>query len=370
VLIASDHRFSDRLYGELGIRVTGEFRRGFRNDCYRDGVEDCPLLHAFQFPGLSASRHPVAQLLSPVVQVATNRPSYLTWDNGPFNPVATIGSPGGGFNLSLGNRPGLKFDFPDQLLVGAVREYPDTHGRLLVLSDHSLFIDMMMQPDDHNLDFTFGVIRWLTEEGKRTEVLLMDNGAIQRTFSVSLVRTPSPPLPSLESLIPLVSQKIAELERENVFNKMIQRSVEHPTLMRSAAIMFTAALLGFGVLRFLHARHRFDSQPRLPVLAGAQPDQRNRPAATVGNFAEAARELALSAFQELAGSVTANSPPPAYAIRGERGERRSWQRRIIPLERPFNNHNTNAFLRRESSCLLCVRYAAAAAVYFLLFPFV
>jgi hypothetical protein len=66
----------------------------------------------------------------------------------------------------------------------------------------------------------------------------------------------------------------------------------------------------------------------LPVLAGAQPDQRNRPAATVGNFAEAARELALSAFQELAGSVTANSPPPAYAIRGERGERRSWQRRI------------------------------------------
>jgi hypothetical protein len=186
----------------------------------------------------------------------------------------------------------------------------------------------MMQPDNHNLDFTFGVIRWLMEDGTRTEVLLMDNGAIQRTFNVSLVRLPSTPLPSLESLIPLVSQKIAELERENVFNKMIRRSVEHPTLMRNAAILFTVVLLGLGVLCFLNARHRFDPRPRVPVGTVARRDQRNRPAAAVGDYAEAARELALGAFQELAGAVAPNSPAPAYAIRGDWVKRRSWQRRI------------------------------------------
>jgi hypothetical protein len=328
VLIASDQRFSDRLYEELGIRVTGEFRKGFREDCYRGEFEDCPLLHAFQFPGFNASRHPIAQLLSPDVQIASNRPSYLTWDNGPFNPIATIRTPGRSFNLSVGNRKGIEFPFPDQVLVGVAREYPDTRGRLLVLADHSLFIDMMMQPDNHNLDFTFGVIRWLMEDGKRTEVLLMDNGAIQRSFNVSLARLPMPPVPSLESLLPLVSRRIAELERENVFNKMIQRSIEHSTLMRGAAILFTLGLLGFGVFRFLNTRHRFDARPRLAADAVALWEHRRRPDIEVGNFAEAARELALGAFQELGRPVVPSSPAPACTIQGSWRERWSWRRRI------------------------------------------
>jgi hypothetical protein len=362
VMIASDRSFSDRLYDELGVRVVGQFAKGVREDCYRGEFEECPLLHAFQFPGRPPSRHPIAQLLSPEVQVTTNRPSSLQWKNRPFNPIATIRSHEGSFGLKLGN---FESRFPNQLLVGAAREHPDTRGRLLVLADHSLFIDMMMQPDNHNLDFTFGVIRWLMEEGKRTEVLLLDNGAIQARFDVPLVRTPSPPLPSLESLIPLVSQKIAELERENVFNKMIQRSVEHPTLMRSAAILFTVLLLGFGVFRFLNARHRFDPRPRSPIGGAAQSDQPYRPATAVGNYAEAARELALGAFQELAGPVAPNSQEPVYSIRGDPGERRSWRRRIARLWSIASKGSepvSASRLREVHADLFQLRAAASAGV--------
>jgi hypothetical protein len=362
VMIASDRRFPDRLYDELGVRVVGQFAKGVREDCYRGEFEECPLLHAFQFPGRPPSRHPIAQLLLPEVQVATNRPSSLEWKNRPFNPIATVRSHEGSFGLKLGN---FESRFPNQLLIGATREHPDTHGRLLVLADHSLFIDMMMQPDNHNLDFTFGVIRWLMEDGKRTEVLLMDNGAIQARFNVPLVRAPSPPMPSLESLIPLVSQKIAELERENVFNKMIQRTVEHPTLMRSAAILFTVALLGFGVLRFLNARHRFDPRPKLPNGGVAQPDQPHRPATAAGNYAQAARELALGTFQELAVSIAPNSSAPVYAIRGDSGERRSWQRRIARLWSTASGESDSVSasrLREVHAELLNLRAAASAGV--------
>src|SRR5262245_61031160 len=69
VLIASDERFSDRLAADLGVRVVGGFRTGFRRECYRGEFEECPLLRGFQMrdvgplQGLGPSRHPIAQLL-------------------------------------------------------------------------------------------------------------------------------------------------------------------------------------------------------------------------------------------------------------------------------------------------------------------
>src|SRR5262249_13925433 len=159
--------------------VVGGLRKGFREECYRGEFEDCPLLRGFQMSGFGPSRHPLAQLLPRDSQVATNKPSYLEWKNRPFNPIATILSPAGSFNLALGT---LKVNYANQLLVGASREYPQTHGRLLVLADHSLFIDMMVQPDNNNLDFAFGVVRWLMEDGKRTTVLMYDNGSPVRIF--------------------------------------------------------------------------------------------------------------------------------------------------------------------------------------------
>jgi hypothetical protein len=361
VLIASDQRFSDRLSEELGVRVIGGFRTGFRDDCYRQEFQDCPLLHGFQMPGFDPSRHPVAQLLPRDSQVATNKPSYLEWKNRPFNPIATIRTPGGGFELRLGN---VKVDFPDQLLVGVTREYPTTHGRLLVLADHSLFIDMMMQPDNNNLEFAFGVVRWLTEDGKRTSVLMYDNGTLVRTFDVLLDRPPSPPFPSLESLLPLVSERLAAVERENVFNRIIQQSVAHPALMRGTALVFTLGLLAFAVFRFLNIRQRFDARPKAHTVRVA-PEPRRRALIDDGNFSEAARELALGTFCDLGRSPAGNSAMPLCDVRGGWRERWSWRRRIGRLWAIANGKSGS--VSEDGLCrlhweLLELRAAATAGV--------
>ena len=121
---------------------------------------------------------------------------------------------------------------------------------------------MMMQPDNNNLEFTFGVVRWLVDDGKRPEVLLMENGTIHSSFDVTLTRIPLPPIPPIESLLPIISRRVAALERENVVNRMIQQSVEHSTIMRFTMLALTLGLLAYGAFRFLNIRQRFDPRPK------------------------------------------------------------------------------------------------------------
>ena len=76
--------------------------------------------------------------------------------------------------LRTNPRPGpLRFAVGAQLAGG---------GRLLVLADHSIFInDMMLQTDNDNIPFAFNVVRWLTDAGngqRRTDVLFYDDGQI------------------------------------------------------------------------------------------------------------------------------------------------------------------------------------------------
>jgi hypothetical protein len=212
-------------------------------------------------------------------------------------------------------------------------------GRLLVLADHSVFInDMMLQTDNDNIPFAFNVARWLTDDGKRPDVLFYDDGQIQTSFEVSL-EYPNVPIPPLEAFVPLANQAIAELERNNTFNDLLLKMTGGPApLLRTLAFLLTLALLFVGLYRFLHARYRPEAKvPRLPATLAAATsagltavERRHRAVIAQGNLAEAARELAHQAFASIGVTPSPDGPPPV-AVSGSWWQRLRGQRRVREL---------------------------------------
>jgi hypothetical protein len=323
-VIATDQGVSPGVASQIGVRVDGRLFTGQHGDVYRGNLIDCPLLHEVRRKERPSEPHPIFRELPPDPVVATNRPSLLfNWNPGPhYRQIAVIDAP-------LANRlPTIQ----GYRTLGVVGEFPNG-GRLLVLADHSIFIDMMVQPDNHNLDFTFGVLRWLTDDGQRTEVLMIDNDVIQTSFNVSLVRPPTGPMPSIQDLLPIISQGISDFQREDRINQMIRRAVPHSTFMRSAVTILTLAILAVGTYCFLHARHRNDSRPKsanVPPTA-LELDETN--------FAESARELAADAFREFGSSLPDGSRLPPLAIGGGGPERRHWQSQLQRLWSVANGEN-------------------------------
>jgi hypothetical protein len=59
-------------------------------------------------------------------------------------------------------------DFP-HLWFAAGGDWGEKGGRILILADHSVFINDMMTPDDNdNLEFASNCLEWLTDGGKRS----------------------------------------------------------------------------------------------------------------------------------------------------------------------------------------------------------
>src|SRR5581483_8121704 len=82
-------------------------------------------------------------LLRGLDRVATNRPGYLVLGNRP-----------------PGLMPMARFPGDRDLLFAAGRICGDD-GRILVLADHSVFInEMMMQRDNDNVYFAYNCIEW------------------------------------------------------------------------------------------------------------------------------------------------------------------------------------------------------------------
>ena len=110
----------------------------------------------------------------------------------------------------------------NRLLFAAGGQVGNSNGRILVLADHSVFInDMMLQTDNDNFDLACNALQWLTENGKRNRVLFVDEGTVVANFNVILKEPPLPPLPGLppeDELIRVTQNRLAQLQRENYFN--------------------------------------------------------------------------------------------------------------------------------------------------------
>ncbi len=126
--------------------------------------------------------------------VATNAPSYLRRapeeDGGPLLPkLAAL--PFRSHQEDDANPGLLALTATPLFAVGG--DVGDAHGRVLVMADHSVFInEMMLQQDNGNVEFAYNCVKWLAgdEAERRTKVLFVEDGRINARFEVPLKEMP------------------------------------------------------------------------------------------------------------------------------------------------------------------------------------
>ncbi|HEV3237923.1 MAG TPA: DUF4350 domain-containing protein, partial [Gemmataceae bacterium] len=223
LLFATDYPvLQGPLTNELRVQVSGELAKSSDNNFEATnyhGLVDCPIVQSFpsDYPGFTNDLR---------LGLATNKPSYLRYDppriDGPlgsfeFNwPLRSIGYvPSGCVYEDERTHASRSHDKPE--LFGLAGTF--LAGRILILSDHSVFINQMMQQADNgNAEFANRCIKWLQgENGERKEVLFYENGEV-KTLDIELKRLPSLP-PNVKLDLPqVINQLLASAEDENVFD--------------------------------------------------------------------------------------------------------------------------------------------------------
>jgi hypothetical protein len=287
------------------------------------------------------------------IRVATNVPTWLgvVKPGLPANiqPLAML-PPGSSPEPSPGGMPGQRNQGPLQrfrrifdrgplfAVGGAVGD-----GRILVLADHSIFINQMMLPaDTGNVEFTYNALEWLCDGKQRTRVLLVQDGVLRTDLDVPLKDVPLPQ----EAVAVTVDHVLTHLERENTLNRkawewLLGRSGgSTDRIARWALEALTIALLVYAAYRVtVRSRHRLDTT--VPLLAHATAghtpavpllQQRYEAALRAGNLWETAHHLARQWFAAVA--PAASGPhPPRLAVRGSWWQRFRVRRRFARLWR-------------------------------------
>jgi hypothetical protein len=286
VLVATDRDVGRKWQEELGTPLREHYVSAPRDLglAYRNNPE-CPFVVPTQ-----VQDPPVFKNLH---EVATNRPRYLVNNSQTLKTLAVFD-------------PGCRLEGPFQwpsicpfAVGGEIGK-----GRVLVLSDHSVFINAMMIPTDNdNFDFAYRCLDWLSDRGegqdKRSHVLFINEAETITTFDVPVTDVP---LPTME----LINQLLVKMEQENLFNRLILG--EHPeqrfrAILQGLIVALTTALIGFGCYRFLLARHVVETKEPLFAAKAAQQTpnmalttQRQLAMIKSDNFWEAAHHLARDWF--------------------------------------------------------------------------
>jgi hypothetical protein len=251
-------------------------------------------------------------------------------------------------------------------------------GRVVVLADHSIFINRMVLPrDNDNLEFTVKCLLWLRGEvstptemlralnnpdershaehgneimqriDQRNKVLFWDDGVIRKDFAVPLERMPAPAaLPSEPVIVAAIDKTITKLEESNSFNRaLLQQMDEMPGgregVVRKAVYLLTLAALVLLGYRFLW-RTRYRPEFAVPSLSQAlrahEPkmsllEQRRRALLRLGNVWEMGHRLARECFESAGVALTSASPPRVLLAQGSRWQRWCINRRVARLWR-------------------------------------
>jgi hypothetical protein len=352
LLVATDKRTPEGPW-PFYWSVTGEIMNLARPDggtAYR-GMKECPYVAPVggANPNLFEPSLPVFRGEKPR-PIASNLPSRLSSPSSVLSPsgFSLARRPPRGFSV-LAVIPGPfegqagPVDFAAGGTVGA--------GRVLIMADHSVFInEMMLQPDNGNIDFAYRCAEWLLtgpDGRRRDKVLYYEEGVVRTDFDIPLKTPPPPPLPPPETLLGMLDETVHAMEEEGTFARMEQDDYFNGTLedlMRSATfwsgtrpewklwtivVSVVSVVLGlYAFVRMGMFRHRPDAAgPTLSSLlrrqapAGAVLKQRQEALLRDGNVWEAARELARDLFVSAGTSPDAGPLPPALAVRG------SWWRR-------------------------------------------
>ncbi len=311
VLIATDRGEPNPRAWEraLGVRVRGDLVQAHDlRSMYRDSP-DCPILQpAVPAPTRALPRLPLT------LPVATNRPSCLELVPGTHGLEPFLRFP---TDCRIAGRSFLV----DWTLVYPFGEggKPGT-GRVLVLADHSVFINgMMLQPDNGNFDFAYACVEWLRQRDgagdKRDRAMFLDDGVVFPSFEVPVTLEPD----AGPSPVELANQLIAQVQQDDLFNRLILQHITFRGLVRGLVVIGTILLLVLGLYRLIRAGYHLE--PNVPlvsrrvaqvVAAPAVVDQRHQALLRQGNLWEAARDLARACF---AGFGIVTAPTAAGADR-------------------------------------------------------
>ncbi len=346
-LIASDRPMDADARGQLeavaGVVIDGRTLEGFaEDDCYRQPY--CPFLKptAKGIPSLFAS--PFAA----PYKVATNLPSWLIPTRRgeavrprtvkpiadlPPHPGIMQGKAFVPFDPSMTNPfPGMGATASPLFAVGG----DAGKGRLLVLADHSIFINEMMLPpptETNNVEFTEACVDWLKgPKGERTHVLFVENGTIKTKFDIPL-RSVNLPIEEAAKalfdrrnhLLVAAEDQLADLEDRDSFNRFVFGFLDEVGPMKLVGYLLSIgamALLLWCLVRGFRRRPQPD--PSVPILAYAlgkrlplEPvsEQRHTELFRQDNMWEPATLLTRRWFVRL-GVERTDGPPPAFRARG------------------------------------------------------
>jgi hypothetical protein len=275
-----------------GIRVTAMGSE----TCYK-GIADCPLIQPAGDANLPLFRGTLGPDMRRLLlkDVATNKPSSLAARRLPPGLHVVAQFPPGCLWGGIPRRTAVPFAIGGKF----------GPGRLLVLADHSVFINnMLLQADNDNIAFAYNCIDWLTEgPPRRDKVLFVEDGKIQSVFDIPFKEVPIP-LPPLEALVPAVNNALADLDNEDAFNGLLLNAVPLPVILAAVAVVSVLALITYGLYRLAAARHRVDlGAPPLATLldrqtpAGSLLTRRYQALLDGGNLWEPARALVRQALE-------------------------------------------------------------------------
>jgi hypothetical protein len=345
LLLATD-RPTTALERDFGITVSGSLLTiDARSALAYRGLSQCPFVVAL------GGREP--SIFGNLARIATNMPSFLemaenaSGQGGALKPLARLQ------DCRVENTQGIGFLrrlWPEQPRVFAAGGVVGK-GRILVLADHSVFInDMMLQPDNDNFDFALGAIRWLTEPASPggpapRRVFFVDEGAVVTDFKVPLKDPPGIPLPTADVL----NQLLLGIEYDNVFNRLILNRFSLGQVLSGIALGLTGTVVVFGGMRLARSSHGIDPHAPVAVLGtgSALPgagliDQRHQTMLAEGKLWEAAREIVRQNLRALGSQEPRVSQPetsqgesgfhgnrPPEIVGGGRSGRRRYLRNLM-----------------------------------------
>jgi hypothetical protein len=295
VLIATDRGEPNPQPWErtLGVHVRGDLVQAHDPKSMYRGSPDCPILR----PAQPAPAQPLPRLRVSL-PVATNRPSCLVPGEGKLEPFLNFP-----IDCHIAGRPFLLDSIYYPFGMGGKRGT----GRVLVLADHSVFINgMMLQPDNGNFDFAYACVEWLRQRDgsgvKRDRAMFIDDGMVFSSFEVPVTLEPD----AGPSPVELADQLIAQVEQDDLFNRLILQNIPLRRIVRGLVVIGTVLLLVLGLYRLIRAGYHLEPHVPLvsrrvaPVIAApAVVDQRHHALLRQGNLWEAARDLARACFAGL-----------------------------------------------------------------------
>ncbi len=333
VLIATDRPNQGKWQDIFQIQFHDGFVHAPANleSAYR-GLELCPWVKPQKvdeipiFPGL--------------FDIATNKPAHFINGSKKLRTLATFSG-----DCWIEDR-GKRIPLREGAVFAAAG--PIGKGRALILSDHSVFInEMMLQNDNHNLDFAKRCISWLKDSGEgqpqRTQVLFLDEGEMIKDFKVPEI-IEDLPMPGIEAL----NRFLVALEQKNIFNQLILGNDPGRVMgniLRVLTIVVTTIVAGFGCYRFLHARHRMETSEPLFATKMAQQSpevdvmtQRHLTMIKSDNFWEAlSRDWFETVTPGLLAQVAESDGPRSglisFTVDAGWWRRWSWQRKLKDLWR-------------------------------------